>query len=113
LAQRLTMTNKNYEMEPCGKGTYQPATNKVLITDCIACPAGKACNELAMGVGLTASAAVVLPVCAKGFFCLKGAPSTHPYTKDAANNFGPCPVGHHCPIGNSVPIACLAGFYSN
>lgn len=65
-----------------------------------------------MGEGI-GGAPIVLPACAAGFFCLSNSSSTHPYTKDAGNRFGPCPVGHHCPLGNSVPIACLEGTYSN
>jgi hypothetical protein len=65
MAERTSMTNPEYEMEPCAKGKYNDITNKILETDCLACPAGKACNELGMGVSASA-----LPDCAKGFYCI-------------------------------------------
>lgn len=114
MAERLAnsdVTKRFYEMEPCEKGKYNPATNKILESDCLACPAGKACNEKGMGIGVDDATPVVLPVCAMGFFCLSSSPSTHPYT--STTNYGPCPAGKHCGLENSVPVDCLAGTYSN
>lgn len=77
LAERLAKANaadRFYEMEPCPKGTYQPIVNKILASDCIVCPAKKACNQKGLGVAVPQ-----LPECAKGFFCKKSAKSTHPY----------------------------------
>lgn len=76
-------------------------------TDCLDCPAGKACEFEAIS-----DAATVLPDCAAGFFCVLGAASRYPYTL-LSGSYGPCPVGYWCPVGTSVPTPCAAGFFSN
>lgn len=37
-----------------------------------------------------------LPLCAAGFYCNQGSPSTYPYVTDNASNYGPCTPGHYC-----------------
>jgi hypothetical protein len=76
-------------------------------SDCLACPAGKACEFKAIS-----DIATDLPDCAAGFFCVSGASSRYPYTL-VSGEYGPCPVGYWCDIGNSVPEACLAGTFSS
>jgi len=111
LAERLANANpanRYYEMEPCPKGTYNAITNKILATDCLPCPATKACNEKGMGDGAPAN----LPTCAKGFFCTLESPSTHPYTT-VSGKYGPCPPGSFCGAATTTPTPCPVGTYSN
>jgi len=76
-------------------------------SDCLACPAGKACE-----IKGDLTAAADLPDCAEGFFCLLGASTRYP--KDlVTNSYGPCPVGYWCAAGTSEPTACVAGYFSN
>jgi hypothetical protein len=91
----------------CPAGTYQPYESMTALSDCLSCPAGKACEKKA-----EVSIATALPDCAAGFFCISGAPSRYPYTL-VAGSYGPCPVGHYCEAGTSTPTPCPAGTFSN
>ena len=96
-----------YRKIPCPPGTHQPGLSMTADTDCLPCPAGKACE-----IYSNAIAEAALPDCAAGFFCLSGAMSMYPYTL-SSGEYGPCPVGHYCPAGTSVPVPCPAGTFSN
>jgi hypothetical protein len=91
----------------CPAGTYQPDESMTALSDCLPCPAGKACEFKAISDIDTA-----LPDCAAGFFCVEGAESRYPYTL-VAGAYGTCPVGHWCAEGTSVPTPCAAGYFSN
>ena len=52
----------------CPAGTYQPDESMTALSDCLPCPAGKACEFKAINDIDTA-----LPDCAAGFFCVEGA----------------------------------------
>lgn len=96
-----------YHKKMCPIGTYQSGLSMTGLSDCLPCPAGKACEERG-----TALAAIDLPDCAAGFYCLSGASTRYPYT-EVVNQYGPCPVGHYCEVGTSVPTPCPAGYFSN
>jgi hypothetical protein len=76
-------------------------------SDCLACPAGKACEFKAIS-----DIATDLPDCAAGFFCVSGASSRYPWEL-VSGEYGPCPVGYWCAEGTDVPTACVAGTFSN
>jgi hypothetical protein len=76
------------------------------ISDCLDCPAGKACETKG---DLTAAAD--LPDCAAGFYCAGAASTRYPYT-ELTNFYGPCPTGYYCEAGTSSPTACPAGYFS-
>lgn len=78
----------------------------VSLSDCYACPAGKACEFLA-----DSTAAADLPDCAAGYYCASGATTKYPFTD--MSTYGPCPVGHYCIAGTSTPEPCVAGTFSN
>jgi len=103
----VTADGSAYQTIMCPAGTYQPDLSMTALSDCLPCPAGKACEFKAI-----ASLATDLPDCAAGFFCISGATSRYPYTL-SAGEYGPCPVGHWCDVGTSVPTPCVAGFFSN
>jgi len=82
----------------CPRGTYAgpyvggvAPTGKIKQSECIQCPAGKACPEEAMSIDTTA-----LPDCAAGYFCISGSYSRYP-TVASPGKYGPCPAGYFCP----------------
>lgn len=102
----VTTNSLPYHREMCPEGTYQAGVSMTSLSDCLACPAGKACE-----IKGDATAATSLPDCAAGFFCLLGSSTKYPKTT-VANGYGPCPVGHWCAAGTSVPTPCAAGKFS-
>ena len=90
---------------PCPIGTYNALTARTTLTDCLACPAGKACERLGLSDTST------LPDCAAGYFCKSGAISRYPDQNGSTS--GPCPVGHYCEVGTTDPEPCPAGTWSN
>mmetsp|Transcript_25097 Transcript_25097/g.27849 ORF Transcript_25097/g.27849 Transcript_25097/m.27849 type:complete len:558 (+) Transcript_25097:3592-5265(+) len=95
---------KYYEATACPVGTYNSIESKTTLADCIACDAGKFCDE----EGLSA----VKADCAAGFYCTTGSPFEKPAIDDVSNNYGRCPTGHHCATATSTPTPCVAGKYS-
>ena len=75
---------------------------------CNLCGAGKSCES----TGMTAPSNVL---CAPGYFCKLGAPTSTPYCTSpyCANMYGICPVGNYCPAGTIDPITCPDGSYNN
>jgi hypothetical protein len=102
----VTDDSDPYHRKMCPAGTYQAGVSMTAESDCLACPAGKACEI--KGNALASSA---LDDCAAGFFCVTGAPTKYPYTL-VTNSYGPCPTGYWCAAGTSVPTACAAGTFS-
>lgn len=110
MTNTIGTTDLPYQIYPCPAGTYLNLVGKSSVSDCISCPAGKACETLGISVDPTSLTAYN---CAAGFFCLLGAKTPYPYTADPSGNWGPCPAGSYCPAGTSVPIPCPAGTFSN
>jgi len=96
----------------CPAGTFNPDTHAVDITWCQTCPPGKYCKDTGL---FTPDGS-----CDAGYFCLVGSASEAPAAFDPivrgavgfGYNFGPCIVGHYCPLGTSVPIPCPIGTFS-
>ena len=86
----------------CPKGTYQPYRRKIQVEDCVACDAGKFCDN----TGLSA----VSGNCQRGFFCNNSAIQKNPQDGVTGNI---CPVGSFCVEGSSKPQACQEGTYMN
>mmetsp|Transcript_41902 Transcript_41902/g.48488 ORF Transcript_41902/g.48488 Transcript_41902/m.48488 type:complete len:112 (+) Transcript_41902:4601-4936(+) len=93
----FTTNSIYYEAILCPVGTYNDLQSKTQLSDCKPCPAGSYC----MTEGLTA----VSGTCAAGFFCSTNGVYETPAFTEASNNYGPCPVGHHCAAGASTPTA--------
>ena len=95
----------------CPAGTYGPYTGQTLASDaCLQCPADALCPAGSVAAtqlcvepgrwisnGSAADAAEACGPCPAGSFC------ETPLRKQE------CPVGHVCPSGTSVPIACPPG----
>lgn len=96
-----------YHRKLCPIGTYQADVSMTGETDCLDCPAGKACEERG-----TSTAATLLTDCAAGFYCTLGASTQYPYT-ELVDYYGPCPVGYYCEVGTSTPTPCPQGYFSN
>ncbi|XP_044928344.1 SCO-spondin isoform X2 [Mustela putorius furo] len=125
---------------PCQPGTFSPNPGQDEATDCIPCPAGRACTQ----AGLTQPDAT----CTPGYVCPVGSLSPHapthacpPGTFSSRNNLSdllqceicpsglacprgtgspywppiPCPVGHYCPLGTKEPtqFQCPPGTWSS
>lgn len=94
----VTSGGAEYNKLACPAGTYQPGTAMTSLSDCLPCPAGKACEIVGNG-----NVAANLPDCAAGFYCTAGSPSRYPYsaptTITSSANYGPCPVGYWCTAG--------------
>lgn len=95
-----------YHRKMCPAGTYQASTSMTSIDDCLACPAGKACELKG-----DSTAASSLPDCAAGYYCTSGASTKYPFT-DVSGSYGPCPSGHYCEVGTSSATPCVAGTFS-
>lgn len=87
--------------QPCPIGYYSNTTGLTVDTECTLCDYGKYCDT----TGLTEPTAD----CDEGFYCLLGATVPNNPTEDSTG--GPCPVGHYCPQGTSLPLGCPAGSY--
>uniref|UniRef100_A0A7S3JP84 Chitin-binding type-2 domain-containing protein n=1 Tax=Aureoumbra lagunensis TaxID=44058 RepID=A0A7S3JP84_9STRA len=93
--------------QPCELGTYYADTGNT--GDCDICDPGFACTT----TGLTASTTP----CDAGYFCrniLNGAESQTPICSEAAceDDYGLCPIGHHCKNQTIEPQPCSPGTYS-
>ena len=87
---------------PCPPGRFRSTTGAVLETDCSLCSPGKYCPDRGMSFGGYD--------CDAGFACVSGADNQAPVTTSFPSN-GPCPVGHFCVAGTSVPQPCPSGTY--
>ncbi|EDO27560.1 predicted protein, partial [Nematostella vectensis] len=85
---------------PCPNGTYNDQWGRVQMSECLACPGGKACT----GVGLK----YWTGVCRAGHYCKGG--STTPTPDDGVTG-NVCPIGKHCPTGSSEPKDCAPGTF--
>jgi len=94
--ESFDIAGTTYRKIPCPKGTYNDITFKVKLSDCKPCPAGLACEELA----LTAGTEPTLKKCAKGFWCASSAETRWP-TTTRIGFYGPCPAGYYCPEGST------------
>lgn len=54
-----------------------------------------------------------MELCNAGYFCKESAVVGTPASDTPGDRFGPCTVGHYCPVGTAEPIPCPAGTYSN
>nr|XP_047130962.1 uncharacterized protein LOC100202447 isoform X1 [Hydra vulgaris] len=103
---------KNPEDYPCPIGTYNNATGKSSIDDCILCDPGKYCPH--------SGAEKPFGSCSSGWYCSRGAWSPKPM--DFINNTdqcfqlnistgGMCKIGEFCAAGSSKPTVCPPGKY--
>jgi hypothetical protein len=81
--------------EQCPPGTMSSARGLHNVTECMLCEAGFYCPE-------SATVNATLP-CEPGFYCPEG----------TATPSLLCTLGHYCPGGDIVPIACVAGTFTN
>ena len=101
---------------PCPVGTYSKQVKLSSQEQCLSCPGGKFCNQLALSYEGSGD-------CAAGFFCFQGAEKARPGLQSNSscecggnNNMtigGICPRGHYCPTGSINPIPCQAGTFSS
>lgn len=104
-----------YVMSPCPAGKYNKFTGKPTADWCVNCEPTFACMEIGMGDPADAYVASTtrneredltgrgtFPLCAAGFYCTSGSPSTHPY-EELSGYYGPCPAGSYCGIGEETP----------
>ena len=91
-------------MDPirCPIGTYNAFTKAIAVTDCQDCLPGSFCNQEGLSV--------VAGTCAAGYYCEIKSQLESPETD--AGTYGPCPVGHYCPLGTAEPIKCPPGKYN-
>lgn len=99
---------------PCPPGTYNDLTQKSVLGDCKACPAGKFCETS----GLTAAPTSATYDCAPGYQCISAARTKYPVDGvtgklcDFGNNCAKCPHGTYN-SKSAIPacINCPAGYY--
>jgi hypothetical protein len=82
----------------CPPGTFNPLTNKFLVTDCLDCTAGFYCSSS----GLSA----VEGPCGAGYYCEVKSKEIKPIGKY-------CTAGKKCPVGSATMVNCPAGTYQN
>ena len=88
---------------PCPAGTYSSVYNATAETECVQCPAGKACTTVAL---LAPDAD-----CQAGYFCTLGVDVTIPDGVTNTGTGGPCPQGFYCLPGTLAPDACPQGTF--
>ena len=105
-------STKYAENYPCPIGTYNNATGRTSINDCILCDPGKYCPH--------AGAEKPYGTCAKGWYCSRGAWSPKPI--DFGDNTdscfwlnistgGLCKKGEFCEEGSFQPTLCPPGMF--
>ena len=82
----------------CPKGTYNGATQKSSLSDCLSCPPGKYCGS--------AGLSTYTNVCQAGFYCVGGNYELMPKA-------GKCTIGNYCPAGSFSLNACPPGTYQD
>ena len=87
---------------PCPMGTFSSAQALTAISECTACPSGRACNTS----GLTAPSGN----CRAGYYCISAAATDAP-TDGVTGNI--CPPGSFCPPASGSPCVCSFGTYAN
>ncbi|XP_041098352.1 SCO-spondin [Polyodon spathula] len=90
---------------PCPPGTYSPEPGNSQLEQCLLCPAGMYCEDWGLSVP-TGS-------CQAGYFCLAGMNFRNPDGNISTGVGGPCPRGHYCPAGTSLPVPCPLGTFSS
>ena len=83
----------------CPVGTFNPMMGQTSSAACISCIGGKYCGVSGL--------ALYEGDCDPGYWCLSASPLKNPATVNPA--YGPCPVGHFCPIGTAEPAPCPSG----
>ncbi|XP_072885876.1 uncharacterized protein [Hemitrygon akajei] len=99
------LKNMGKNLLPCPPGTYNPNTGLSQLEQCLQCTAGMFCDAW----GLRAPTGS----CHQGFFCLTGVNIGNPDGNHSTGVGGPCPMGHYCPSGTSIPLPCPMGTYSD
>lgn len=105
-------TKDPYEFA-CPPGFYTDQTDRWEVSQCISCPAGKACP---VGTATPAN-------CAAGYYCPINTQYTTQYrcpqgtyssstSLKSADECTDCSVGNYCPAGTSSVINCPAGLYT-
>lgn len=87
---------------PCPAGTFNNETHANSSSYCKTCTGGFYCETTGLGFPTGK--------CGPGFYCLQGSNLKSPTNTTA--DYGPCPMGHHCPEGTAVPFKCPAGTYN-
>ena len=87
---------------PCPTGTFSNSTLLADVSECLSCTPGMYCGE----TNLTTPTGE----CAGGFICGEGATVPNPPGNDSSGY--PCPVGHYCPPGTSIPLLCNPGEFN-
>ena len=83
---------------PCPVGTFANTSGLGMESECRSCTPGFFCSSPGL--------ATPSGPCSEGYFCPGGQNSSTP------SEFG-CTLGHHCPLGSSLPQPCSAGFYQD
>jgi hypothetical protein len=82
----------NKTVQICPAGTFNTIDGSSVATDCVNCPPGYFCPNVA-GQGK-------INACPAGSYCLEG-----------ASQGITCPIGYYCPSGTNMPIPCPPGKY--
>ena len=96
----------------CPVGTYSNLTGLAYESQCLHCPAGQYCDQIAL--------AEPVDDCDGGYYCEDGSPTPVQFTC-AAGTYCPvgstqpieCPMGHYCGSLADAPLACDAGTYNS
>ena len=82
--------------EPCPVGTYGNTAGFSQLSDCLACPAGRYCDE--KGLDTTA---ISNKLCTAGYHCISGASTPAPRDGTTGQI---CDAGKYCPQGTSAML---------
>jgi len=88
---------------PCPVGTYNPDESKTDASECVACPAGKYCDEV--GIDDTD---IQNKLCSPGFLCISGSQTPTPTDGTKGKK---CDAGNYCQEGTTAQVQCPAGSY--
>ena len=88
---------------PCPRGTYNNETNAESLTQCLPCPPGEYCKDVA----------TVKPhgKCNAGYYCVINATTPSPAGNDSTG--APCPQGSYCPSGAGFHTPCPRGTFGS
>lgn len=102
---------KSINPTACPQGTYNPTTMSWDAAHCLKCPPGYKCSTQAL-----TELHETNDKCTAGYFCAESSISAQPVARDLGATpprWGPCPVGHYCPIGTAYPYKCPIGTYND